>query len=180
MCSFTKRSAALQRLVLKPPQSPRSEVTTSRSAFFTSRFCCKGLASASEIAVRRPSTSPSFLAYGRAATTFSWARRSFAAETIFIALVILLGIFYRNDTLLYCFKIRHAWRPSLLRSKFLLEFIECGSDLGLYIVIDRLLVTQGGKESSPACHPGTHRVPFRIYAARKPDSRPHSRCWPHR
>jgi hypothetical protein len=28
------------------------------------------------------------LAYGRAATTASWARRSLAAETIFIALVI--------------------------------------------------------------------------------------------
>jgi hypothetical protein len=89
-CSAIHLSARRLMLALKPPARPRSLVTTTSSTFFTSRRDSSGWLSepGSERLISVDITASSVCAYGRAAMTPSWARRSFAAETIFIALVI--------------------------------------------------------------------------------------------
>src|SRR5437764_15373883 len=81
--------AARTMLLLKAPQSPRSAVTmtssTLRSASCAWRRGC--VTSSSTRVATEVSTLRSAAAYGRAAKMRSCARRSFAAETIFMALV---------------------------------------------------------------------------------------------
>ncbi len=88
-----KRWAALMRLPLKAPARPRSEVKrielnarsrAALSAAASSRSSSFPAAAAATLDRTLCSIAP----YGRAAITRSCARRSFAAETIFMALVI--------------------------------------------------------------------------------------------
>ena len=80
-------------LALKPPASPLSAVTTTTSTRLpvrsSSSGCDPGLARAAML----ESTSSIRRAKGRAANIASWARRSLAAETIFMALVICCVFF---------------------------------------------------------------------------------------
>ena len=93
--SFSRRNrlAARRRFELKPPQSPRSEVTTRRATFFVSRGARSGCASWPARPATDWTTSRIWRAYGRAATMASCARLSFAADTIFIAFVICWVLF---------------------------------------------------------------------------------------
>src|SRR5512139_3225676 len=79
-------------LVLKLPQSPLSEVITTSTVREPSRASSRSASSGSVDGSTRAATPPStrsiWLANGRAFTMRSWARRSFDAATIFIALVI--------------------------------------------------------------------------------------------
>ena len=91
-CCSWKRCAPLMRLLLKAPASPLSLVIRTskmRCSGRTARsgFCPASTSRAAEEATLA-STLRSIRPYGRAAITRSWARRSLAAETIFMALVI--------------------------------------------------------------------------------------------
>src|SRR6516164_1337982 len=91
-----KRSGAFSTLELKAPASPRSPVTIMMSTVFSGRVSrnsgCSGIpVSGSRSSARLTTdckTLVSICAKGRACKARSWARRSFAAETIFMALVI--------------------------------------------------------------------------------------------
>ena len=75
-------------LALNEPHRPLSALITMTSTFFGSRARNSGCASASARVARLFNTSSIFLANGRADKMASWARRSFAADTIFMADVI--------------------------------------------------------------------------------------------
>ena len=87
--------AALPMFELKPPAKPLSPAMTRMSTFFSSRSTSSGcmmspVASSIRLVrcTRFSNTLASICAYGRACSARSWARRSLAAETIFMALVI--------------------------------------------------------------------------------------------
>src|SRR3990172_9039031 len=86
--SWRNRFTARSRFELNPPHSPRSEVITRSPSFFVSRDNRSGCASFPARRATAWTTSRIWRAYGRAATMASCARLSFAADTIFIALVI--------------------------------------------------------------------------------------------
>src|SRR5262245_18076013 len=87
-----KAAAALMTLALKLPHRPRSAVITTSSVFpparGTFRSSSSGCADASTRAESRFSTRSICAANGRPCWMRSWARRSFDAATIFMALVI--------------------------------------------------------------------------------------------
>src|SRR5512139_75799 len=74
--------------MLKAPQSPRSEVTSTMARRRTSRRRNTGWSESLDAVARFRRTFRSSIPYGRAASTATWARRSLAAETISIVLVI--------------------------------------------------------------------------------------------
>src|SRR5579864_4509835 len=89
------RAPALRMFALNAPASPLSPVTMTSRMVFSSRWARRGCfgspVSGSKISARATSdfrTFVSICAYGRAARARSCARRSLAAETIFMALVI--------------------------------------------------------------------------------------------
>src|SRR5689334_25248886 len=86
-------TAARTMFVLNAPQRPRSAVMTMTAAFVTGRAANSGWAEVSTRGARCSRSAFIFRAYGRAAMTASCARRSFAAATIFIALVIFCVLF---------------------------------------------------------------------------------------
>src|SRR5262245_46046050 len=90
--SCTKRCAPLMRLVLNAPARPLSPVISTSRIRRSSRRASKGFSatrsSPAAAAATLPSTLRSIPAYGRDARVRSCARRSLAAETIFMALVI--------------------------------------------------------------------------------------------
>src|SRR5262245_34247457 len=75
-------------LALKPPHSPLSEEITTSSTRSVPRSCSSGCRLLSARLTTLFSTSSIRRANGRAANTASWARRSRAEETIFMARVI--------------------------------------------------------------------------------------------
>ena len=88
-------NAVLVMFALNAPANPLSPLITTSSTRFSGRVAnsgCRRLpVSSSKISTRRVSDSSTLViifAYGRAASARSCARRSFAAETIFMALVI--------------------------------------------------------------------------------------------
>src|SRR5579884_321359 len=87
-----KRWTMRRRLELNAPARPRSLLTTMSWMRFSSRDCRRGrsetLSLFCDAAARFASTRAIMLAYGREASARSCARRSLAAETIFMALVI--------------------------------------------------------------------------------------------
>src|SRR5579864_7119694 len=91
-CSATNRCAPLMRLLLKAPARPLSPVRSTSRMRWGGLCATSGFAPASgstaAAAATLASTFASSATYGRAAITRSCARRSFAAETIFMALVI--------------------------------------------------------------------------------------------
>src|SRR6185503_14713909 len=86
--SVTKRAAVRMMLALKAPHRPLSAVITTTSTRSPPRSSSNGWASSSLREAMLCSTSSILRAYGRAANIASCARRSLAADTIFIALVI--------------------------------------------------------------------------------------------
>src|SRR5204863_3771705 len=87
----TKTSELRSTLLLKAPARPRSAVMMTIWRRGPSRCSSSGCAEPSPPSAadtRLPSSSAILFAYGRAAVMRSWARRSFAAATSFIALVI--------------------------------------------------------------------------------------------
>src|SRR5467141_3242435 len=87
----TKPSELRSTLLLKAPARPRSAVMITICRRGPSRCSSSGCAEASPPSAadtRLPSSSAILFAYGRAASTRSWARRSFAAATSFMARVI--------------------------------------------------------------------------------------------
>ncbi len=73
---------------LNAPHSPLSAVMITRRLRAAGRRTRSGCASPSARRTRLDSSSAIFTAYGRAETMRSWARRSFAAATSFMARVI--------------------------------------------------------------------------------------------
>src|SRR5688572_3227411 len=93
-CSFRKACAALMTFALNAPARPLSALTRTTRYFSSPRASSSGCENSSAtFALRPPSTSDIFWANGRAAITRSCARLSFAAATIFIALVICCVFF---------------------------------------------------------------------------------------
>src|SRR6185436_10770499 len=86
--SVTKRATVRMMLALKAPHRPLSAVITTTSTRSPPRSSSSGWASSSLREAMLCSTSSILRAYGRAANIASCARRSLAADTIFIALVI--------------------------------------------------------------------------------------------
>src|SRR5438067_1577983 len=89
--STRKRCPRRMMLELNPPHSPRSEVIITTSTRRRGRTAIRGWGGRSASARARASEasiSSMSCAYGRARTTASCARRSLAAATIFMALVI--------------------------------------------------------------------------------------------
>src|SRR5436305_9510601 len=114
---------------------------------FSSRRWSSGCAAASSVwlAARAAfcSMRSSMVAYGRAASTRSCARRSFAAETIFMALVIccvfLTDRMRRRMSIRLGMAYSGGCRFAVLGHKALFELLEHVLDLALEVVIDRLL-----------------------------------------
>src|SRR5262245_3582725 len=86
--SATKRVTRRKTLALKPPARPRSDVTAMIATLFTGRRVISGCASSPARAATSVIAAVSALAYGRAPTIASWARRRRAADTSFMARVI--------------------------------------------------------------------------------------------
>src|SRR6185503_15730716 len=82
-CSVKRMICALYE-----PASPRFDANTSTARFLTGRCSVSGWFIAASVAARLDSISCMPRAYGRAATARPCARRSFAAATISMALVI--------------------------------------------------------------------------------------------
>src|SRR3989449_3681104 len=86
-----RRRASRIKLALNAPHSPRLAVMTTSATrrLFPPGWRSSGNRSASSGAYRSPITSARAAAYGRAATTRSWARFSFDVATSSIVFVIL-------------------------------------------------------------------------------------------
>src|ERR1700760_184965 len=155
--------AALPMLELKPPAKPLSPAMTSTSTFFSSRStssgCMTSPVASSNRSVRRTSDSStlvSICAYGRAASARSCARRSLAAETICMALVICrvlrtLRIRRRMSkrfaiVLLQSLRLNFCRCRLPLAYKTLLKFLERFLHVRLDAVINRLLLHNRRKQ----------------------------------
>src|SRR3954469_7029666 len=144
--------AALMTLVLKLPHSPRSAVITNSSvrppARGVSRWSSSGCADGSTCATSRRSTRAIWFAYGRACWMRSWARRSFDAATIFIALVIccvdLTARIRRRMSRRE--GIRSDRRGLACGREVLAELLERAVQLRLDGVVDLLLLRQRGEQ----------------------------------
>src|SRR5438874_2105721 len=151
---------------LNAPQRPLSAVTTTSSTFFSSRAWRSGCSSSSTRVAMEVSTSRSAAAYGLAAKMRSCARRSFAAATIFMALVIccvfltlrmrrrrsmVLGIGFQvlRDCVFHTTCRRGvlgplSWRPCRLRGEhvrvvadvLLLELGHRGAEVALQLLVE--------------------------------------------
>src|SRR4030088_2363249 len=141
--------AALVMLALNAPASPLSPVTTISSMFFSSRCASKGClgspVSGSSISARATSDFSTLLnicAYGRAAITRSCARRSLAAETIFMALVICCVFLTDRIRRRMSIKLGMVYMPSghcgligVVAHELLFQFRDDVFHLGLQIVV---------------------------------------------
>jgi hypothetical protein len=87
-CSRRNASEARRMFELNAPHSPLSAVMMTRRLRAAGRRTSSGCASPSARRTRLESSSAIFTAYGRAETRRSWARRSLAAATSFMARVI--------------------------------------------------------------------------------------------
>src|ERR671937_2845560 len=116
--STRKRCPRRMMLELNPPHSPRSEVIITSSTRRSGRTAMSGWGGRSASARARASEasiSSMSCAYGRARTTASCARRSLAAATIFMALVIFCV--FRTERM----RVRMARSESTLASGRLLR-----------------------------------------------------------
>ena len=87
LCSRMNAWAVRLMFALNAPQRPRSAVMTSNRMRSSERISRSGCDTSSNREVKLPRTLFNCSAYGRALNTRSCARRSFAAETVFIAFV---------------------------------------------------------------------------------------------
>src|SRR5262249_28117225 len=126
--------------------SPRSLVRTSRSTRSSGRRARSGCASGPTPAATAANISVSFAAYGRARSAASCARRSFAAATIFIALVICCV--ERTVAL----RFRRAFRLGMdSRREVLPEVRERGVELDLHVVRQVLLLADQLQDVGVLC-----------------------------
>src|SRR5436309_2579790 len=128
--------AALITFALNAPASPLSEVTTRRRTFCSSRVSSSGCFSSSTRVATDDKTCRSAAEYGRAANIRSCARRSLAAETIFMALVICCVFFTlrirRRMSIVLAIRLRgFPARPLLL-----LECVDGGAQLAGQRVVE--------------------------------------------
>src|ERR1700683_1728429 len=142
-CSAGKRTAALMRLVLNAPARPLSAETNISSACFSGRCASRGLAatrsSPAPAAATLAITFRSAEAYGRAAMTRSCARRSLAAETIFMALVICCVFFTERMRRRISIKLgMHGYRL-LIRYKAGFEFFNGIAEFGAQTIVESFL-----------------------------------------
>ena len=86
--SAVNRATERNTLALKPPASPRSDVSVTSVTRSGVRTSSSGCDSAPARSATSATASATAFAYGRAATIASWARRRRAADTSFIARVI--------------------------------------------------------------------------------------------
>src|SRR5262249_23280292 len=141
-CSAMNRCAPLIRLELKAPARPLSLVIRINRIGFPGRFANSGCFPASSsdatAAATFDNTLRSNAPYGREAITRSCARRSFAAETIFMALVICWVFF--TDRMRRRISIRLGMGGGRqLRYEPGLELLDGRSQLGAQRVVQRLL-----------------------------------------
>src|SRR5579864_2270867 len=143
-CSATNRCAPLMRLLLNAPARPLSLVRSTSRMLRGGLCATSGFAPASAstaaAAATLASTFASSVAYGRAAITRSCARRSFAAETIFMALVICCVFF--TDRMRRRMSIRLGMRGyrGLVRHEPRLELYNRGLHFVAEGVVQSLLV----------------------------------------
>src|SRR5437588_4209428 len=133
-----KPPAALMMFVLKPPHSPLSAVTTINRIFASARAAgsaSNGCVDGSTRLARLFSTRAICRANGRAPTTRSWARRSFDAEIIFMALVICCVDFTARMRRLMSIN-DGIGSGRFSRRELLVEFLEGRVDVGLQGIID--------------------------------------------
>src|SRR5437870_10943937 len=131
-------------LALKPPHRPLSAVTSTSRMRSPSRCSSRGCAVSSARAAMLERTSIIFRAYGRAANIASWARRSFAAETIFMALVICCV--FLTERIRRRRSIRLGIGLALAAREALLEFLDCRLQPGFGCVVDVFLFANGGEQ----------------------------------
>src|SRR3990172_5801050 len=142
--SWRNRFTARSRFELNPPHSPRSEVITRSPSFFVSRDNRSGCASCPARRATAWTTPRIRRAYGRAATMASCARLSFAADTIFIALVICWVLL----TLLIRFRIARRFAMMSPSPRLPLfpedapELLEGGGELRFHGVVNDLPLAQ--------------------------------------
>src|SRR5205085_8745528 len=129
------------------PARPRSEViitTSTRRSGRTAMSGCGGRSAASRARASEASISSMSCAYGRARITASCARRSFAAATIFIALVIFCV--FRTERMRVRMARSEAIQASSLRRggrpEDVLEFGERLIQRGAHVVGQVLLLAQ--------------------------------------
>src|SRR5580700_1763725 len=141
-CSAGKRTAALMRLVLNAPARPLSAVTNISSARFSGRCASRGLAdtrsSPAPAAATLAITLRNAAAYGRALITRSCARRSLAAETIFMALVICCV--FLTERMRRRISIKLGMRGyRLILYKASLELLDRSAEFGAQAIVESLL-----------------------------------------
>src|SRR5690348_15014660 len=141
--SETNFIAPLIRLELNAPASPLSAVIRTSSMRLSARCASKGFeptrSSVAAAAATLPSTCRNSEAYGRAAITRSCARRSLAAETIFMALVICCVFLTLRMRRRMSIRLGMGARRRRLLHEARLEFLDYGSQFGLQIVVECLL-----------------------------------------
>src|SRR5436305_88752 len=136
------RSAPLIKFVLKAPARPLSPVTSTSRIFCSGRCASSGFAAAPPWAPAAAATFArtfrSSAPYGRAAITRSCARRSLAAETIFMALVICCVFFTERIRRRISIRLGMCRYRLQLRQEAGLEFFDERDDLAAQLVIQRL------------------------------------------
>src|ERR1035437_4210572 len=141
--SVWKRCAPLIRLVLNAPARPLSAVIRTSRMRFSSRRASSGFSAACSSLASAAATLPSTLRrsepYGRAAMQRSWARRSFAAETIFMALVICCVFLTERMRRRISIKLGIWFCRRVLRHEARLELFDNGLDLGSEIRVEDFL-----------------------------------------
>src|SRR5262249_5643433 len=143
-CSKINRCAPLIRFELKAPASPLSPVIS------TSKIRCAGRCASSGFSAARSSVAAAAATfartfrnsepYGRDAITRSCARRSFAAETIFMALVICCV--FLTERMRRRISIRLGiclYRRGHIADETDLELLDRAPHLGFQFLIQRLL-----------------------------------------
>src|SRR5262245_34497469 len=150
-----KREAALRMLELNAPARPFSPETTINSTVCSGRRMSNGWrgspVAGSYTSARETSdlsTLVSIWAYGRAARARSWARRSLAAETICMALVICrvfftLRIRRRMSKRFAIFPLCSARRDLARAHETLFEIPQRFFDVSLNAVIDDPFLHEG-------------------------------------
>src|SRR5690606_33735129 len=139
-----RRRASLMRFELNPPASPRFEVMRMSAARRGPPFSggagrrSSGKRSASSGVTRSAITSRSAAAYGRAATTRSWARLSFDVATSSIVLVILRVFWTERIRPFSCRPLAITGCPSLGHEERL-ERLDRGLEAAGQVVVERLL-----------------------------------------
>src|SRR5690348_13564674 len=142
--SETNFIAPLIRLELNAPASPLSAVIRTSSMRLSARCASKGFeptrSSVAAAAATLPSTCRKSEAYGRAAITRSCARRSLAAETIFMALVICCVFLTERMRRRISIRLGMCRYRRHLRHEARLELLDQRGHLAAQFVVQRLLL----------------------------------------